>query len=396
MATAAGAAGRNPIISLVPQVNPAGLPKVTLRRNVINAGVSDKRRREVVTYLSDEFNVEQLLRLVKDFKQTWDAPRLHLDSGALRIQYFRTCLGGYARDKWDIEVAAVGGTSTAHFDTALNNFIRRYIKPTDLYDQKKYLENAVKPATQNCLELAARLETILSLMKLFENHANNDEVYTEQEKKFLYYNMMPDEWKMVFLTTTSELTDATYTFRDLVTFMHRQELRCSTKRKATARTGAASRGRSKRDGGELGAGNGGHYAGQRRQSQHQGGRPAQRGRYGGRTQVTQQYPGYGGDRAYADPAVAHHQAYGRGGGASGDQGRGPYQSQNEAAVVAVAVPDEFSNPFAQSIEEYYHSMDDWQQPYHASEAYYEEFENPCIEEQFGEYENTNGQERYDY
>ncbi|MEM7289859.1 MAG: hypothetical protein AAF412_05740, partial [Pseudomonadota bacterium] len=207
---------------LVPLTAYDELPMMTITRNVPTGGGIVEKSKATLIALSDSMDPEMVLRLVRDYRQTWHNSRLDLNTGILRFTYFVQCLGGTARDWWDLEANAVGGTNAVHFNTCTTNWIGRYIQPTDFADQQRYLEVVRKPKKLDCIRLSARLEHINQLMAFFPGM--NLVPYTEQDLKLKFYNMMLDEWKSKFAASGNEIMDAGYTLRQLTRYMSVQEV----------------------------------------------------------------------------------------------------------------------------------------------------------------------------
>ena len=137
------------------------------------------------------------------------------------ILSFRQCLGGTIRDKWDVLVD-VRNETVANFQLVHNELIAELVRPTDLTDQRHYLETSKKPYKLNCAALSAHLETINKMMSLFPGAGGNPPMQAVDIKN-LYYQMMPSEWQRAFLNSGQVITDPTYTLLSLQRFMTLQE-----------------------------------------------------------------------------------------------------------------------------------------------------------------------------
>lgn len=84
----------------------------------------------------------------------------------LRFTFFRQCLTGTIRDEWD-NISALQPPTCVGFQAAITNLLHDIIRPTDLADQRHYLETSKKPYIMTCAVLASRLEMINKLMSLF-------------------------------------------------------------------------------------------------------------------------------------------------------------------------------------------------------------------------------------
>ena len=84
-ATAQSMVLNQPKIPLIPTTKEEDITYVTLTRS--NVGAGNEKRKASVPWVQKE-DVELILRLIKDFKDTWPAGRLHLNTGALRFEHF--------------------------------------------------------------------------------------------------------------------------------------------------------------------------------------------------------------------------------------------------------------------------------------------------------------------
>ena len=193
---------------------------VSLMRSVnIGDGNNEKQKYSVPYVLSQD--VETLCRCILEFDDVSAVPRLSLTTGPLKFSYFRQCLGGTICDKW--YVLADGRNETvANFQLVCNELMAELVRPTNLADQRHYLETSTKPYKLNCAALSARLETINKMMSLFPSAGGNPPMQAVDIKN-LYYQMMPSEWQRAFLNSGQVITDPTYTLLSLQRFMTLQE-----------------------------------------------------------------------------------------------------------------------------------------------------------------------------
>ena len=134
---------------------------------------------------------------------------------------FSTVFRGTIRDKWDI-LADGHNETVANYLLICNNLIAELVCPTNLADQRHYLETSKRPYKLNCAALSARLETINKMMLLFPGAGGNPPMQAIDVKN-LYYQMMPSEWQRVFLNSGQVITDPNYTLISLQCFMTLQE-----------------------------------------------------------------------------------------------------------------------------------------------------------------------------
>ena len=106
--------------------------------------------------------METLCRCVLEFEDVSAPPRLSLMTGPLKFSLFCQCLGGTIYDQWDNLTDGLNET-IANFTVARNNLIAELVRPTDLADQRHYLETSKKPYHLTCAALAARIETCAAL-----------------------------------------------------------------------------------------------------------------------------------------------------------------------------------------------------------------------------------------
>ena len=219
--SAAGLALRRHVIPLVSLFNDqADNTKVSLVRSVNTGDGNNEKRKYSVPFASSQ-DVETLCRCVLEFDDVAAVPRLSLTTGPLKFSYFRQCLGGTIRDKWDV-LADGRNETVANFLLIRNELIAELVCPADLADQRHYLETSKKPYKLNCAALSARLETINKMMSLFPGAGGNPPMQPVDIKN-LYYQMMPSEWQRAFLNSGQVITDPTYTLLSLQRFMTLQE-----------------------------------------------------------------------------------------------------------------------------------------------------------------------------
>ena len=219
--SAAGLALRRHVIPLVSSFNDqSDNTKVSLMRSVNIGDGNNEKRKYNVPYASSQ-DVETLCRCVLEFDDVSAVPRLSLTTGPLKFSYFRQCLGGTIRDKCDV-LADGRNETVVNFQLVRNELIAELVRPTDLADQRHYLETSKKPYKLNCAALSARLETINKMMSLFPGAGGNPPMQAVDIKN-LYYQMMPSEWQRAFLNSGQVITDPTYTLLSLQCFMTLQE-----------------------------------------------------------------------------------------------------------------------------------------------------------------------------
>ena len=219
--SAAGLALRRHVIPLVSSYNEkAEGSQVSLSR-YINLGDGTKEKRKYNVPLVNTQDVETLCHCILEFEDVSAPPRLSLTTGPLKFSFFRQCLGGTIRDQWDTLADGLNET-LANFNNVRNNLIAGLVRPTDLADQRHYLETSKKPYRLNCASLASRIETINKMMSLFPGAAGNPPMQAVDIKN-LFYQMMPAEWQCAFLNSGQVITNNDYTLLELQRFMTLQE-----------------------------------------------------------------------------------------------------------------------------------------------------------------------------
>lgn len=173
-ATALNIALCKPIITFVPAIPHDSYRVITLTATV-NEGTRDvpipvKRKEEV--YFCEVHDVEYILRTIHEFEDVLVADRLDLESGPKRYSQFRKCLGGTIRNNWDVarrdNPATIDG-----FNASMQAFIAKFVKDTDLADQKQYLDTLKKPFSMDVKECADRLIMMNIYMAMFPGANGN-------------------------------------------------------------------------------------------------------------------------------------------------------------------------------------------------------------------------------
>ena len=217
----AGLALGHHIIPLVSVYNgKAEGSQVSLLR-YINLGDGTKEKRKYNVPLVNTQDVETLCQCILEFEDVSAPQRLSLTTGPLKFSFFRQCLGGTIHDQWDTLADGLNET-VANCTNVRNNLIAGLVCPTDLADQRHYLETSKKPYWPNCASLAARIETINKMMSLFPGAAGNP-LMQPVDIKNLFYQMMPSEWQWAFLNSSQVITNNDYTLLVLQRFMTLQE-----------------------------------------------------------------------------------------------------------------------------------------------------------------------------
>ena len=219
--SAAGLALRCHIIPLVSAYNEKAEGSQVSLSHYINLGDGTKEKRKYNVPLVNTQDVETLCHCTLEFEDVLVPPCLLLTTGPLKFSFFRQCLGGTICNQWDTLADGLNETM-ANFINVRNNLIAGLVRPTDLADQRHYLEMSKKPYRLNCTSLAAHIETINKMMSLLLGTAGNPPMQPVDVKN-LFYQMMPAEWQRAFLNSGQVITNNDYTLLALQHFMTLQE-----------------------------------------------------------------------------------------------------------------------------------------------------------------------------
>ena len=114
--------------------------------------------------------------------------------------------------------------TNANFEAAIVEWFAGYFDPTAYHDQKEYLLGATKAYSMTVKETATRVEEYHSLHALHAwcSCSWYSPVYSDVEKKMVLYRLMRNNWKTNFDASGNDITDAGYTWNNLVTYMTAQ------------------------------------------------------------------------------------------------------------------------------------------------------------------------------
>ena len=245
------------------------LPKAFLERYVTVAG-NNVRRRAHCPLIANETDAELACKVYEEFQDISSQNRFHLNTGALKFEYFRQCLAGQARAHWDVAANNQADESDASFSAAIVEWFANYFEPTAFHDQKQYFLQATKAFSMSVKDTATRVEQITRYMRFMPGApAAGTPVYSDTEKKMVLYRLMLPAWRTNFDVSGNVITNDTYTWHNLVTYFNSPERR--ENRRQRAQNGGRGRGASPGRGGR-GFGRG---RGMTRRAPFQGGRPSQ-------------------------------------------------------------------------------------------------------------------------
>ena len=227
-----GAMMNKAVLPLLSPWNEDSLVHVTLQNSVV-VGARETRRSAELPKLTSE-HPQYVLRCIDEFMDAAGPENLGISTnGGKLFAAFRKIVSQPMRDEWDLARMGVA-VSVPGFRQTLGRFIRRYIQPTDLSDQLRYLETARKPNGMSCLMLGSRLRFMNRLLSHFPG-ANDEPPLDLLGLKRVYFNMMEPEFKTAYLVAGRDISDAS-PFEDLVRFMKIQEGAKEARKKAAQRS----------------------------------------------------------------------------------------------------------------------------------------------------------------
>ena len=124
-ASAAGLALRRHVIPSVSLFHDQSDNTKVSPMHSVNIGDGNNEKRKYNVPFASSQDVETLCRCVLKFDDVSAIPRLSLTTGPLKFSYFRQCLGGTIRDKWDVLADACNETA-ANFQLVRNELIAEF------------------------------------------------------------------------------------------------------------------------------------------------------------------------------------------------------------------------------------------------------------------------------
>jgi hypothetical protein len=257
--SATAAATRAPVIPLISELNVAEVRNAhivhTVNVGTNNDPVREKRKMEVP--MADKPNAELILRTVEEFHDVASAGRLNLSTGPLKFAKFRECLGGSIRDQWDVVKVLQATETNDTFKAAVNAFLLKYLRESDLMKQRLYMDTTPKPFRLSVQELAARYQFLNNLMKWFPT-ANDVKPYDDDALKFLLHTAMLQDWKDNFGRSNLGFQSS---YEDIVNYFSEQEQIHNRIRSRNESRGGRGRGRFQSNQGRGGRQGRGYYRG---------------------------------------------------------------------------------------------------------------------------------------
>lgn len=108
---------------------------------------------------------------------------------------------GHARTAWDLIAATVAARqrNEQQFRTTFRAFVSTIVDETAHRLLMEYLRSTVKPRTMSVMEVARRVQVLCMYSEDLPTESGEPpRAVTDDEKKTLFYNMMPEEWKTTF------------------------------------------------------------------------------------------------------------------------------------------------------------------------------------------------------
>jgi hypothetical protein len=149
---------------------PDRLYTVQLERYV-DVGGNQVCRRVHVPVITNKNDPEMACKVYEEFRDAAGDGRLHLDTGALKFEFFHQCLAGSTRSHWDAIVDTLPDNSNNSFDDGISQWFTRYFEPTAFHDQKQYFLQATKAYSMSVKETATRVEEIICFMQFMPGYA---------------------------------------------------------------------------------------------------------------------------------------------------------------------------------------------------------------------------------
>ena len=158
----------------------------------------DGQKKKVKVPTHDLESIEQVFYCFHEFLEA--ARKLQLD-GAEWFDYYRDTLRGHARTAWDLIATAVldDDRNEARFRTAFRSFVTTIVDETAHRLLMEYLRATVKPRNMSVMEISRRVQVLCMYADDLPTESGELPVpIAEEEKKTLFYNMMPENWKTTF------------------------------------------------------------------------------------------------------------------------------------------------------------------------------------------------------
>ena len=158
----------------------------------------DGSKKKVKVPTHDLESVEQVFYCFHEFLEA--AKKLALD-GAEWFEFYRDTLRGHARSAWDLLSSDVneGIRTEETFRTTFRAFVATIVDETAHRTLMEYLRATVKPRTMSVMELSRRVQILcLYANDLPTESGTPPPAISDEERKTMFYNMMPEDWKTTF------------------------------------------------------------------------------------------------------------------------------------------------------------------------------------------------------
>ena len=203
---------------------PDSLGTIQLERYITDAHGNHVRRRTRCPVMTNESDPELACKLYEEFCDLCRDTRLDLSTGPLKFEFFRQCLSGAARAKWDVAVAAGGAATNADFETAIAAWFTHYFEATAVHDQKEYFLCATKAFSMSVRDTATHVDEIIHFMQFMPGApAAGTPIFSDGKKKMLLYRLMRTNWKTNFDASSNDIMNANCTWDQLIACMSAQE-----------------------------------------------------------------------------------------------------------------------------------------------------------------------------
>ena len=158
----------------------------------------DGSKKKVKVPTHDLESVEQVFYCFHEFLEA--AKKLALD-GAEWFEFYRDTLRGHTRSAWDLLSNDVneGIRTEETFRTTFRVFVATIVDETAHRTLLEYLRATVKPRTMSVMELSRRVQILcLYANDLPTESGTPPPAISDEERKTMFYNMMPEDWKTTF------------------------------------------------------------------------------------------------------------------------------------------------------------------------------------------------------
>ena len=171
----------------------------------------DGSKKKVKVPTHDMNSVEQVLYCFHEFKEA--AKKLSFE-GVEWFEFYRDTLRGHARSAWDllsIDIPEENRTEDA-FRGTFRAFVATIVDETAHRTLMEYLRSTVKPRNMSVMELSRRLQILcLYSHDLPTESGLLPHAISDEERKSMFYNMMPEDWKTSFTRSNLRISGMSIT-----------------------------------------------------------------------------------------------------------------------------------------------------------------------------------------